>query len=497
MIAHTLANGSSAMRTQGLVWKLVTSIASGVALAFSAPSYAATEPAKESAAKDVKGDTEDVLIFRNGTTLKGKIMGETPTTLKFKGTVSGIALETEYNKNELLEIKRGLAKSAADSTDKKEDAKLTPAKTDPKAGDLPEGATKYVYLELTGDFGEQISETPLRDAMKEAYKANPDLIIFMLDANWFAKERGEAKLDMELNDWGFGSIFRALPLLEVLGNEVPAAWGRTPRYVFWVKQAMGAAAFMPMISKEIYFHPEARMGGVGTLGDLFLGRGNERVVEKQKSLRLQAVVGWANRGGYPEELIRAMTMREYVLSVRFEGGKPVYFERMPEGPDELLLTDDGKEGNADNLRQIADGTGNDVLTLKADNAQKLGVSKGNVESKVELLTALGLSRTGVDVSGRGPKIFKDWADGLEGAKRQIRMLLEEYGDVRVRPPGGYAERSAARGSQKQKLESIKNLLKRWGEGIPQRWLGENRVPDLATIDNMIEQLNIDQMKDKK
>lgn len=507
MIAHKLGNGSSAMRTQGLGWKLAATLASGLALALAAvtmPSFAAMEPAKETAAKDAapKAETDDVLIFRNGTTLKGKIISETPTTLKFKGMVSGISLETEYNKNELLEIKRGVAKAAGTPGDVKADAKAsdTPGTVLPTPGNkVPEvqaGQQRFFYLELTGEFGEEITETPFREAMKEAQKNAAEIIVLTIDANW-NRDSDSKKLDIETDDLSFVGIFRALPMLEIMGNEMPAKWTKMPRFVFWVKQAMGPSAFVPLISKEIYFHPEGRMGGVGTLGDLFGGRGNERVVEKQKSLRLQAVVGWALKGGYPEELIRAMTMREYVLSVRFDGGRPVYFERLPESPEEILLTDDGREGNADTLRQIADGSGNDVLTLHAEIAQKLGVSKGTIDNKEQLLTALGLNRVGVDVTGRGEKIMKDWREGLVTTKRQIRRLLEEYGDLQLQPPGGYNERTALRGAQKSKLENVKRLLQRWGEGISQDWMQENRVPDILTIDNQLEQIRIDQLKDKK
>ncbi|MFX8523840.1 hypothetical protein ABTM10_20375, partial [Acinetobacter baumannii] len=68
------------------------------------------------------------------------------------------------------------------------------------------------------------------------------------------------------------------------------------RVVFWIKRAMVGAAFLPFVSKEIYFLPEGRMGGIGTLQDFDLG--DKRVNEKQISLRLGHAEGIAIQGGY-------------------------------------------------------------------------------------------------------------------------------------------------------------------------------------------------------
>lgn len=505
MIAHKLGIGSSAMRTQGLGWKMAATLASALTLALAAvtmPSFAAMEPTKETASKDAaskdaKAETDDVLIFRNGNTLKGKIVSETATTLKFKGTVAGIAVETDYNKNEVLEIKRGTGKAEVKSeaaTPAVPEA-LLPKK--PAAIEVNADQIRYYYLELTGNFAEQITQTPIREAIKKAKEAKSDMVIMMIDANWERQMPGDKKLDVEGAQ--FDQFFRAEEIIKVYTTELESQWElpKKPRMVFWVKQAMGGAAFMPMASREIYFHSTGRMGGVGNLGGMFGSTGDEVVRKKQESLRLKTAVGWANRGGYPEELIRAMTMRDFVLSVKFEGGQPVYFERMPESPDEILLTDDGDGPNQDTIQQAAMGETNDVLTLKADIALKLGVSKGTVDTKEDLLTALGLGRVGVDVSNNSQRIMKQWADGLDAAKRQLKRLREEFGEVRVDPPGGYNERSKARGQQIQKLQQMKRLLQQWEEAFNPRWLRENGIPSIQQIDNQIDALKIDQLKDKR
>jgi hypothetical protein len=268
-----------------------------------------------------------------------------------------------------------------------------------------------------------------------------------------------------------------------------------PRIVFYVKSAMGGAAFLPLVCKEIYFAPEAKLGGIGNLSTMM--KGHERVVAKQVSLRLQHAVGWANVGGYPEELVRAMSMVEYVLSMKMVDGKPAFFERMPEGPDEELLTDDGKEDRRDTLEALARGEGNDVLTFNARRAQVCGVSRGTVESDEAMLATLGLDRGAVKVSDRADTIMQTWTRNVATAKKNILRLIDEFRNVEVRQPGGYNERTAARGARRSKLEQIRTIMRQWGEGISPYWLNQNDVPDDAALLNTIEQIKTEQLLDKK
>src|SRR5437868_15533951 len=53
--------------------------------------------------------TQDVILFRNGKMLEGKILSETSTTVRFKGKIAGIDAETDYPLSEILSIKKGVA----------------------------------------------------------------------------------------------------------------------------------------------------------------------------------------------------------------------------------------------------------------------------------------------------------------------------------------------------------------------------------------------------
>jgi len=454
--------------------------------------------AEPPAASQATPGKQDLLIFRNGNIMYGKIVTETPTTVRFKGSVSGIEFETDYPKTDILEIKKAATSGdAASGADPKGAVPVTiePAKPAAAPSDGAIGTQQVYWLDLTGKFGEDISEKPIRDAMKDAKKNKADVIVLTLDADWSSNPITKEKRPDDTAQ--FDALFRAERIMPIFVTEMPAEWDEMPRIVFWVKDAMAGAAFMPLVSKEIYFASDGRVGGMGNLSQIFGSMGDDVVREKQRSLRLGHAEGWAITGGYDPRLIRAMARSEYVLSVKYEGGKAVLLERMPEGPDEDLLTDDGIDANEDTDRQKAAGDGNDVLTLNAATAKALGVSQGTVDTQKELLSALGLERTGVLINGQAKQIMKGWSQGLDNAKRQIRKAIEEYTEVRVEAPGDYRARSKARSTRIRKLEDIKTLLRLWGEGISGQWLQEYGVPDLATINTIQESIRIEQLKDKR
>lgn len=462
-------------------------LAAGLAVSVMSGPAVAQSPASRDEAKSETA-TQDLLIFRDGRTMTGTIVSESDTVIRFKGMVgtSKIPFETDYQKSDILEIKRGSIKVAEKAGEKSGEKAAVASSETPGKREAPTkiedaaGKQKYYWVELHGEFGEQISQTPLRDTLKNAAESNADVIIFHLDAAWTF--RGGDGLDAAQTG-DFQGLFRAESMIPAIVTELPAMYrdkGKTPpRVVMWVRRAMGGAAFLPLCVPEIYFHPDGSVGGIGNLSTMM--QGHERVVEKQISLRLGHMVGWFNKGGYDtilgpggtDLIARAMTRIEQVLSVKFENGRPVFLERMPEDPSEELLTDDGREGNQDTLEAIARNQGNDVLTLKAPMALKLGISRGTVETRSDLLAALGLDRTGVESSGRSEQIINGWARGLDDAKREIKRLRDEFEDIRVDAPGGPAEMNKADGRRIQVIERIIQVCRRYGEGIPREWWREN------------------------
>lgn len=466
----------------------ILSATSGLAFAQPDNKPAGKAPPKQEEA----ANTHDVLLFRDGKMLYGKIVSETATTIRLKSeqkvsTGKGIPFETDFKKADILKIDRNVpianAPKASDTDTPSASADI-PKKTTDAAVD-PDAKRVYV-MELTGRFGRDISQTPIREALDDARRQNADYVVVVLQNDWDLANRGD-----ELDDdaAAFDELFRAEDMAPIFTKEIPEKWRNQPKVIFWVKKAMGGAAFLPLICSDIYFHPEAKMGGIGNLTRLF-NQGDEVVKQKQYSLRMGHAEGLANTGGYDYRLVRAMATTEYVLSVSYEGGKPVYHERMPEGPAETLLTDDGKNSSQDTDKDVVAGEGNDVLTLNAKLARDLQISKGTVETLDDLLFELGISRHAVVLNqGKEGQYTKAWATAVKNSIVQFRKLRQQVDEIPV--TGNFNERARARGQKKKLLNDMKAIVRRFAE-----IMGEERALQvISDIDTEINVLDQQQQKD--
>ncbi len=368
-------------------------------------------------------------------------------------------------------------------------------------------SVKVYRINLTGWFGEDISQTPINLALKDAQKSGAELIVVYIDNDWSLRRFGQ--LDEIKDDVGqFDQIQRAMDIVPEFNEKLRTWWPDHPKIVFWVKTAMGGSCFVPLTIPEIYMHSEGKLGGIGHMSKAFGQMGSERVREKQYSLRMAWAEGLGNLGGYDGRILRAMARDEYVLSYKMEGGKPVFLERMPQAPDEVLLTDNGEEANEDNIEQLARGQGNDCLTLRPDVARELGVSKATVDSFEDLMHELGIARTfefvesstAADVkakkadrgSGRSDQIMKQWREGIVSAKRNLQKLWREFNETPV--DGDFDERRKGRSTKMRKIDEMRKLLKQYEEAINPN---EIRVPGDGDLLVLRKQIELDQLADKK
>jgi len=482
----TLNRGVRILTALGLAALTAPALFSSAAL-LSAPSPASAQDA-----------TKDTVIFRDGKTVQGTILEETPTTVKMKVTIAGITSDATYQKSEILSVVKAVAPATPAEAPKTDPKPAVGSANPPKATTPaePQSDKKKVYvMKLTGWFGEDISETPIRNALKDAKSEGADYIVMDLDNDWSMKHFGKMG-DIKDDAGAFDQLFRAEKMETIFTEEI-TRWEKQPTVVIWVKKAMGGAAFLPFLSRNIYFHSEGKMGGIGHLQAIFGSTGDKVVQEKQFALRLAHAEGKAIDGGYDPRIVDAMARDEYVLSVRFVGGKPELLERMPESPDEILLTDDGKDANADDEETLARGEGNDCLTLRADIAYKLGISKGTADTLEDLVYQLGLSRTSQTVTGQSDNIMKVWRDGIEDAKRQLpKMWDEANNEVKVKNPGGYKERTEARGRKKKIFSDMQQIEKKYEEALSPHRIPPKGLPDWNDLETMKKRLELEQLADK-
>lgn len=505
----------------------------GAALWSGTPAFAQSGT---SAAKPAQGETAPkkvVLIFKNGNRVEALLLSETETSVHVKVTVAGISSETDYNKADIAEIKPVGGSEPAQPAAPRPAETAAPAETTsgalpaaaepPAADDLsglveeqsvawgdqswrittraaesePDGPKVYMIF-MGGEFGRDVSFTPMMDVMRDVKKYQPDVLVCFYNHEFV--HHGQQTADYAPDLGAFDQLEQARAIATLLIDDIrknPSEWPKPPRMVSWVRKAMGGAAFLPFVAPEIYYTPDGLHGGIGYLEHIFDGVGDERAREKQYSLRQARGEGLAELGGHEKLIMRAMARTDFVLSVKFVNGEPVFLpDKMPESPDEILLTDDGKDDRRDILSDIVRGKGNDTLTLNADLAYRIGLSRGTAETIDDLMDQLGVSRNYVLIKGRGNQILREWSRRVADAELQIQRLVRQYNEVRVRPPGDYAARTRARGERKQIMLKVKALLLKYKEAINPQRIRDYPENMLTDIDWIIKQIETQQLADK-
>jgi hypothetical protein len=482
----TKTNRLAALLTAGMVVAGVT----GASFTFPAIAQARNESKPQPS-----GDAKDRLILRDGRILEGKILKEDDKQIEFQLIMAGGLTATRtVERSEILEIKKADAPETPATGDKPKNTTGTPA-TGPKTTTPAAAGTKVYIIPLKGEFQRDVALTPIKRVMEDAKKAQPDILIFRVDCDF--KMRGEERPDWAPEPGSFDQLELARqidPLITDAIREDPE-WKVKPRMVFWINKALGGVAFLPFLSPEIYYSSNAKHGGIGYLDFIFEGVGDDVVREKQRSLRLGRAQGLALKGGHPVEILNAMARVDYILSVNFVGGRPEFKE---DYSGEVLLTDDGsmEQGRRDSLDEMLRFTGNDVLTLSADMAQRLGMSDGTVDTEDQLFEKLGITRSNPVKVGKAEALLQEWSKGVTEAEFAIRRLWREYARVDVREPGGWNERAAARGKRKSILKEILSLLERYKEAINPyeiQAMPENMITEIKLTIDQIEQ---EQRRDK-
>ncbi|MGD9692668.1 MAG: hypothetical protein AB7G17_11675 [Phycisphaerales bacterium] len=396
----------------------------------------------------------DRVTFKNGRVVEGRIVEQNDRELKMEVVFAGISAVTTYARSEILTIERGVVRDAGGEPAA---TTATPSEPAPASERTTEsassgGGARVYMVELKGVFGKDVTETPLQRALDDAQSMDPDVVVFKLDLKP-AEEIDFPGFAVAERIRGFDGLFLAENMTPVFERAIRE--GR--RIVFWVKRAEAGAAFLPLIGPEIYFSPDGRLGGIGTLQRFDMG--DKRVNEKQISLRLGHAEGIAIQGGYAPELVRAMARSENWLAVRFEGGEPKYMMREPTKQEQddgwIVLSDDGEGNNKDTMEMEVRRQGNDVLNLDAKWARDLRVSKGTAGTLEDLVFEMNLGSSHTVIEGKGQGILDDWSKRVNAAEEEIRRLFLRHRDLQ---PQQGEDQARYLGKKMQLLREISGIL---------------------------------------
>jgi hypothetical protein len=362
-------------------------------------------------------------------------------------------------------------------------------------------AKKVYIIPIRGEFGENFSANALRDVLKDAKTVQPDIIIVRIDATFTGVRGGPGDINsprdnMNAFDSGQDNA-RAIGIMLTDDIKNDPAWTTKPRVICWVKKALGQTAFLPFAIPEVYFTSDGIHGGIGYLDLMFAGgRGDHVVWEKQRSLRLKRAMGMAVKGGHEEKLVEAMCRRDYSLSYTLVGGKPVYYENIVEG--ENILTDDGdpEKGHADSLEDVAAYRGNDVLTLHADIAKRIGFSEGTADTLEELAYELGVSRAYRVFAKKPAAILKEFNVLIGRIGTQYEKLRTDFRQEFPRREEGQTadERNQRRSKCKRYLTDMIALIERYPEMMHAR--GDPEEETIAEYKQIMAQIDQEIRLDK-
>ncbi len=486
-----------------------------------------------------KMEKRDLIIFTNGNKVEGVVLEETETSIKFLLMVGSMRSEVTYAKSEILDIKRDEFKPAAKKDDA--DAKSDSGKSDPAADTGPvsskkddaanmyekpldingkpieAGALKVYLCTLGGEFGRDVSKTPVKAMMEDLIKAQPDIVVFRFDHVFGYQGEQTVDFDHQGSD-GYISqlLIRAMEIdtliTPVLRNDPRLV--KKPKVVAWIKRAMGGAAFLPLVFHDIYFTSDGHQGGVGGLDELFNGVGDEVVRQKQRSLRLAWVEGMANQGEFGHEAssmtgdelanakrrkyAKAMCWGDYVLSYRLVGGQAELKEEMPSTPEWFVLKDDGptNKEHSDTMQDMVRMRGNDFLTFDAKTAFDVGYSKGTADTVDELMNKMGHARGFSVMRNRSAQIFREWSKDVSKTEIEVQKLIRAFQSVQVKPPGQYDQRTEARGRRIRYLQQLSSIVKEYAEALNPRRVG---APEglLDQVDVMIDRIKTEQTLDRR
>jgi hypothetical protein len=291
----------------------------------------------------------DTLYLHDGRVLVGRVIEEGPTEVLFEVVHGSIRSQMRFDREKIKRIEKGELPEAENKA-----AKASKDRPE-RPGDLPEtpqpppieqiDGTSYCLVPLEGEVGATLVADLLDASLADAEKRGVDVVILHLDSPG-------------------GLVYEIEALVDVLKDYQPRL-----RIVAYIDEALSAAAITSLAVEEIYMAPGSRIGAaVPYTFDEDLNLPQE-VSEKFKSAFRAQARGYAEIGGHDPLLAVAMINPEVSLYLEIdEDGEPAILEG--EGKD--MICEEGE-----------------ILTLTADEAKKIGLSRGTPKNLEELRDLLG------------------------------------------------------------------------------------------------------------
>lgn len=301
-----------------------------------------------------------------------------------------------------------------------------------KGAPLPSSLAKpkvYVFP-MKGQMGTDISPNLVKVMSDDIKKANPDLIVFQLNA---ADIDTVKYMNLE-NPYEAGLMPEIQTYLEMLRELRSGELGRIPQ-VMWIEDALGISSCFSIGWPEMYMKSGARVGGLFAFRQMIEKNFEGADADVQGKMR----EAWTGKmqacgviGGYPSELYDAMIFEENKLSAKFEGRETKW------------LGDDSGQF-------ILDGSDKIPVVFDAQKAEDFMFSDGTADSLEDLMFLLGYRE--FENVGKGPQVAQQFTDDWRRAMDKVLDNMAEAEQVEGTVAG--------LGKAKRLYEDCITLMKRY------------------------------------
>lgn len=318
------------------------------------------------------------------------------------------------------------------------------------------GKVPVIYpIPMRGQMGTDIHPSAYAEIVADCKKANPDLVVFILESadinNIFYLA------DDDRAETGLGLLGEYRQLATSLRDDLSAY----PQ-VMWVEDSVGFGSLMAMSWPTMYMKPNARLWGLQNVSRMAGGWQDPDVAAKMMAAWTGIGKGFLEKGGYPLELGEAMMRPEYKLSANFEGRKVTW----------KLDT---------NGHWVVDSSPEDVTNLRAELAEDLGVCAGIAETLDDVAFLQGWREYQLQESGQKliERYVEDWRRTYEATKKWMQDAEQNLGWA----SGDDAVRYL--GAAKNLYEKVIGAMKQY-PAVENRWKRDG--VSLLSLEVLVEQL---------
>lgn len=320
----------------------------------------------------------------------------------------------------------------------------------------PTAKVPVIYpIPMRGQMGTDIHPSAYEEIVEDCKKANPDLVVFILESadinNIFYLA------DDDRAETGLGLLGEYRQLATSLRDELSAY----PQ-VMWVEDSVGFGSLMAMSWPTMYMKPNARLWGLQNVSRMAGGWQDPDVAAKMMAAWTGIGKGFLEKGGYPLELGEAMMRPEYKLSANFEGRKVTW----------KLDT---------NGHWVVDSSPEDVTNLRAELAEDLGVCAGIAETLDDVAFLQGWREYQLQESGQKmiEQYVEDWRRTYDATKKWMQDAEQNLGWASGEDAVRYL------GAAKNLYEKVIGAMKQY-PAVENRWKRDG--VSLLSLEVLVEQL---------